>query len=243
MFNSASLPVASKKVANAKAKENFSALFEYGNGERVSLRFDSALEKILLSETESYSLTDFLDDLQRTDIELAAALTELIDFGNTIVCSAVEYYTLKIGDDTRFNKCNCIKYACINDFMLFSVTDNHFWERKEIDCSIYYENECNHYKLYNLFSNDISHLPKETPSFTLKDSKRFVSTGKHKNGAVVYKEMQTGYYWYKDTFHTSESEHYEVFDSTGKRHLGEAGIDGILDASKADRTKRINDLL
>lgn len=241
MFNSASVPVASKEMANVKLKENLSALFEYGNSEDVSLNFESPLEEIFLSE--NYSMMNFLDYLQTTDKEFASVFGELLDLGRIVDCSMFEYRILKMGDDTRFNKYNCIKYACINDFILFSINKDHFWERKEIECSIYCENVCTHYKLYNLFSNDISYLPKSTPFFTLKDSRRFINTGKHKNGAVIYKDIQTGYYWYKDTLHTGKTEHYEVFDSTGRTHLGEAGIDGVLDSSKANRAKRINDLL
>ena len=31
--------------------------------------------------------------------------------------------------------------------------------------------------------------------------------------------------------------HYEVFDSTGKKHLGEADMDGNLDEDKSDTSK------
>lgn len=54
-------------------------------------------------------------------------------------------------------------------------------------------------------------------------------------GATVYKEKSTGYYWYLDNFHKT---HYEVFDKTGKKHIGEANLDGKIDFSRADSKKQ-----
>lgn len=77
--------------------------------------------------------------------------------------------------------------------------------------------------------------------FSLKDTKRFMKATNVDpiNGAVVYKEITTNRYWYLDTFHKSNP-HYEVFDSTGKIHIGEASIDGKIDTSTKDNTKEIN---
>lgn len=47
-------------------------------------------------------------------------------------------------------------------------------------------------------------------------------------------------YYYRDTFHTGESAHLEVFDKRGN-HLGEADpITGILRPGTADSSKSIN---
>ncbi|MGL4852634.1 MAG: hypothetical protein ACRC3Z_08335 [Phocaeicola sp.] len=55
-------------------------------------------------------------------------------------------------------------------------------------------------------------------------------------GAKVYKEIGTGRYWYLDMFH---KDHYEVFDPTGKKHIGEAGIEtGTIDTTKEDKSKQ-----
>lgn len=54
-------------------------------------------------------------------------------------------------------------------------------------------------------------------------------------GAKVYKEISTGKLWYMDMLH---KDHYEVFDSTGKIHIGEASIDGQIDTSKKDSDKK-----
>lgn len=73
-------------------------------------------------------------------------------------------------------------------------------------------------------------------SFSLKDTRRFQKCANIDpvQGATVYKEIATGYYWYLDNFHKT---HYEVFDSFGKKHLGEASLDGIIDKNKADKGK------
>lgn len=56
-------------------------------------------------------------------------------------------------------------------------------------------------------------------------------------GPKVYKEKETGYLWYLDMLHGN---HYEVFDSTGKIHIGEADVStGRIDRSKAVRGRRI----
>lgn len=58
---------------------------------------------------------------------------------------------------------------------------------------------------------------------------------KHIRGAKVFREKSTGYYWYLDTFHRN---HIEVFDSFGKKHLGEADLKtGVFDPNKADNSK------
>ncbi|MBQ7080589.1 MAG: hypothetical protein IJM92_13235 [Fibrobacter sp.] len=69
-----------------------------------------------------------------------------------------------------------------------------------------------------------------------KDSRFRKSTHKPVKGAVVYEEIETEYLWYKDTFHTGKSAHFEVFNSVGI-HLGEASLDGALDRNKADKNK------
>ena len=71
--------------------------------------------------------------------------------------------------------------------------------------------------------------------FSLEDSKRFTKTSFVIQGAPVYQENNTKHYWYRDNLHKT---HYEVFDSNGKNHLGEADLDGNLDSSKKDKSKR-----
>lgn len=75
-------------------------------------------------------------------------------------------------------------------------------------------------------------------SFTLTDSQRFKKCNGINpiQGASVYQENKTGYYWYLDMLHKA---HYEVFDKTGKKHLGEADLEGNLDTEKADKNKQL----
>lgn len=76
--------------------------------------------------------------------------------------------------------------------------------------------------------------------FSLEDTYRFQDTGLRYQGQHIYQENDSRYHWYMDNFHKN---HYEVFDPTGKKHLGEADMKGVLDRSKADSHKRIDDLL
>ena len=72
-------------------------------------------------------------------------------------------------------------------------------------------------------------------SFSLAANTDFERTRLFEHGETVYKEKRTNHYWYWDNFHDY---HYEVFDSRG-HHLGEANLEGVLDTSKKDTTKRI----
>lgn len=45
------------------------------------------------------------------------------------------------------------------------------------------------------------------------------------------------FYKHLDTLHNT---HYEVYDSTGKNHLGEASIDGIFDVIQKDPDKHLS---
>jgi hypothetical protein len=57
-------------------------------------------------------------------------------------------------------------------------------------------------------------------------------------GRKVYRHLKNRTYWYVDNLHIGKAAHIEVFDSNGKKHLGEANLQGILDYSKADSTKK-----
>lgn len=72
----------------------------------------------------------------------------------------------------------------------------------------------------------------------LKDIIRFEKTNIIQQGKAVYKEIDTGYYWYYDNFHRDQSSaekkiliELEVFDSQGQ-HLGTADLEGNIDESK-----------
>lgn len=73
-------------------------------------------------------------------------------------------------------------------------------------------------------------------AFSLKDETKFVKCADINpvQGSIVYKEKATGHYWYLDNLHKT---HYEVFDAAGKKHIGEADLEGNIDCEKADKKK------
>lgn len=73
-------------------------------------------------------------------------------------------------------------------------------------------------------------------AFSLTDARRFERTGRRYGNASIFREKETGYYVYLDTFH---GDHYEVFDSS-RRHIGEYSMTGYLDFSKRDGSKRLD---
>lgn len=58
----------------------------------------------------------------------------------------------------------------------------------------------------------------------------------------IYKEKNSGRFWYYDFYHKGNKEHYEVFDVVGN-HFAEADSNGILDESKRDSAKSIKDYI
>ncbi|ASB86791.1 T7SS effector LXG polymorphic toxin [Bacillus sonorensis] len=80
-------------------------------------------------------------------------------------------------------------------------------------------------------------VPQDHETFLSGDD--FKRTKIRVKGATVY--AKDGLYYYRDTLHVGEAAHIEVFDHTGKKHLGEADpISGVLDESKADGNKSIS---
>ncbi|EKQ57371.1 peptidoglycan-binding protein, partial [Clostridium sp. Maddingley MBC34-26] len=73
---------------------------------------------------------------------------------------------------------------------------------------------------------------------TVLSSKDYTKTNIKVKGAQVYKNGDN--YYYRDTFHTGEASHLEVFDKRGN-HIGEANPQtGELIPGTADPTKKIN---
>jgi len=77
---------------------------------------------------------------------------------------------------------------------------------------------------------------KHVTTFSLLDRNRFTRTNLKEQGQRIFQEKETGNYWYLDNFHKT---HYEIFDSTGKQHIGEADLAGKLDISKRDNMKKL----
>ena len=73
---------------------------------------------------------------------------------------------------------------------------------------------------------------------TILSGKEYQKTKTKVKGAQVYKYGEN--YYYRDTFHTGEASHLEVFDKWGN-HLGEANpLTGDLIPRTADPTKKLN---
>lgn len=89
-------------------------------------------------------------------------------------------------------------------------------------------------------SSSLSPIDNQT---ILRDSSRFEKIGREYDGRSIYREKETGYYWYVDNFHKGKASHLEVFDNTGKNHLGESDLEGNIDFSKSDPDKRIDKYL
>ncbi len=79
-------------------------------------------------------------------------------------------------------------------------------------------------------------------SFTINDVTRFEKTCYFWTKQRIYREKDTGRYWYYDFFHKDNKEHYEVFDSIG-HHIGEADCEGNIDGQKKDIDKSISYIL
>lgn len=73
--------------------------------------------------------------------------------------------------------------------------------------------------------------------FSLDNNSNFIKASgiDSVQGATVYKDIKTNNFWYLDMLHKN---HYEVFDPTGKKHLGEADMEGNVDKNKKDRNKK-----
>ena len=70
----------------------------------------------------------------------------------------------------------------------------------------------------------------------LKNTTRFQKTSRNWEGQSIYYEIATKRYWYLDNLHKN---HFEVFDSTGKNHLGIADLEGNIDETKKDPSRSI----
>ena len=67
-------------------------------------------------------------------------------------------------------------------------------------------------------------LPLTPINAFLRNSERFIRTKFVQQGATVFQEKSTSYYWYLDNLHKNE---FEVFNSN-KEHIGVANLEGII---------------
>jgi hypothetical protein len=89
------------------------------------------------------------------------------------------------------------------------------------------------------YALDSTEPPRDVQTI-LRDSTRFHRTSLKYDGRFIYCELATGYYWYVDNFHRGRAAHLEVFDKTGKNHLGKADLKGEINKSKSHPNKSID---
>jgi hypothetical protein len=87
------------------------------------------------------------------------------------------------------------------------------------------------------YSQD-SHFPPTDDQTILVDANRFTRTNYREQGRIVYRDINTGFYWYIDNFHFGSSAEIEVFDSRGI-HYGTANLAGNIDITNRVDNRRI----
>jgi hypothetical protein len=121
----------------------------------------------------------------------------------------------------NFDETNPVELDCVNDKFSLKI-----WLDDNLQLS--------------LIEYDVtSKTPPTDKQTVLRDENRFEPLSISVQGRRVYREMQTGYYWYVDNLHVGQAAHLEVFNTQGE-HLGEADLDGTLNRSKKDSTKQID---
>ncbi|MDE5081019.1 MAG: hypothetical protein O4859_06735 [Trichodesmium sp. St18_bin1] len=94
-------------------------------------------------------------------------------------------------------------------------------------------------QLSQLNYDESSSSPPIDTQTILKDTNRFKRTQNQYHGRTIYQEKETEYLWYVDNLHSGKSAHLEVFDNTGKNHIGESDLEGKIDRTKSDKKKSI----
>ena len=126
--------------------------------------------------------------------------------------------------------CNhSVAEACERDRVIVSFRDSDLFREETLSIL---KNGNEQIDVDNLFNAghylNVLHQRGIIYSFSLKDDTRFRKCGKNVQGQNVYREIDTGCYWYLDNLHKN---HYEVFDRKGQ-HIGTANTNGIIDSSK-----------
>ena len=87
-----------------------------------------------------------------------------------------------------------------------------------------------------------SNSPPADEQTILRDQTRFKRTSKLSPHGKrnIYLEISTNKYWYVDNFHKGNASHLEVFDRTGRQHIGEADLDGGFISGSSDTSKKLN---
>lgn len=94
------------------------------------------------------------------------------------------------------------------------------------------------HSLLNLYKPTSKEPPNDRQT-VLRDLQRFHATSfPFQAGRKVYQEIKTGYYWYVDSLHFGRAAHLEIFNKK-KEHLGTADLDGKIDFSRAEKSKKL----
>lgn len=183
---------------------------------------------------------DYFDGKDYKDVK-NTSLAEVTERQLTILDSK---YLLINFKDSQFN----ILHQNINDCCSIQIVKNNDEQNK-----IHLDSTENKTGLKNWvekngqlskFKYDESSSSPPTDNQTiLRDSRKFEKIGRKYDGRSIYMEKETKYYWYVDNLHYGKKAHLEVFDSKGKKHLGESDLEGNIDSTKSDPNKRVDKYL
>jgi len=207
---------------------------------------DDDLEYHIDNDTLDDSFVDSLyDKLTQQDRELALVISQKIIYpcfqDESIIDELCDNHFFWNGQEHL--EVRMFYYACKKStpsflYLILSFYNKDNWDNKRIPFCTGANQSIKFVE--NLFYEDARHEAIEHQFFPKleleKDSRFKKSQHAPVKGAVVYEEIKTKNLWYKDTFHTGKSAHFEVFNAVGI-HLGEASLEGILDRSKADKNK------
>lgn len=132
-------------------------------------------------------------------------------------------------------------FACQKMAYMLSLANAIFWKKEKISFVVFdkigsftnnsVDNVCIH-------DNNKKIIEKKFFPISIADEAYFVRTGHKSQGQEIYREVETGYYWYLDNKH---KDHFEVF-SASYIHLGTADIDTyVLDTDNAVSGRNIRD--
>lgn len=207
---------------------------------------DDDLEYHIDSDFLNESLVDSLyDKLAQQNRELAIVVSQKIIYpcyqDETLIDELCDNHFF--WNEREYSEAKMFYYACKKSspsflFLILSFCNKENWDVEKICFGM---GTSENIKLVdNLFYEKERHRVIERqffPKLEIEKDSRFKKSSHYPmKGAVVYEEIETGNLWYKDTYHTGKSAHFEVFNSVGI-HLGEASLDGVLDRNKADKNK------
>lgn len=244
-LNDCSLPASDKVCAEKYMTAIFQGAIDLTEGSYPVLFCDMNLSSLQLSSDFSYS--DFRIGVAESNIDFAefilnieekSPLVDFIDDSDLNEIADCKVYIHEIPFES-----DCIKYSCIHDVILLSFPTSSFWKANKLPFDVKTRSCIQQIgTLRNIYNENIESLrTNKEIKFSLEDKSLFQRTNSIylPTKQRVYREIRTGNYWYFDAYHKN---HYEVFDSNDN-HLGEASLDGIIDYTKADKSRSIKSLL